>query len=216
MNKTDEVEIPLHKTRASILTHLLTEDLTALNLEKKLGINESAIRRHLDTLQQQGLVEHYFEKASRGRPKKMYTITSAGKGVFPQKTHRLFVFLAKVVREKYGGEELEEILSRVAVEFAQELSPDGEEMSKKEIFEEFLDSLDEFGFYPKMWKENGTYYIKYRNCVFGDVVENFSGELCEMHRKIVKNVIPDCEVIREKSVGMGDEVCLHRIELEPS
>ncbi len=214
MNSIDNSEMPLHKTRASILTLLLTEDLTALDLEKELGINESAIRRHLDTLQQQGLVDHYFEKASRGRPKKMYTMTTAGAKVFPQKTHDLFVLLAREIREKHGEDELENILSEVAVEFAQKLSPNGGEMSGEERLKDFIESLDEYGFYPQISEENGYYYLEYRNCVFGDVVEEFSGELCEMHKEIVKNVLPDCEITRESSVGKGDDICMHRIEFE--
>ncbi len=216
MNRPEKAGVPLHKTRAVILTHLLSEDLTALDLENKIGINESAIRRHLDTLQKQGLVENYFEKASRGRPKKKYTITSDGEKVFPQKTHRLFVLLAEVIRKKYGKDEIEKILSEVADKFAQELSPDGEDMTTEEKLEELINSLDEFGFYPQTWEENGSHYIKYRNCVFADVVDNFSGELCDMHKEVLSNVMSNCKVIRESSVGKGDEICLHRIEINSS
>ncbi len=216
MNSTKEPEMPLNKTRASILTHLLSEDLTALDLEEELGINESAIRRHLDTLQRQGLVKHHFEKVSRGRPKKKYKITSAGKKIFPQKTHDLFISLAKIVKGKYGDEELEDLLSKVAIEFAERLSPDDKELPVEERLEDFVGSLDEFGFYPQTWKENDVFYIEYRNCVFGDVVEEFSGELCEMHEEIVENVVPNCEVVRKSSVGMGDDICLHKIKLESS
>lgn len=211
MNVNDRTNLPLNETRASILTHLLSEDLTALGLEEKIGINESAIRRHLNTLEQDDYVEHYFEKASRGRPKKLYTITPAGRRLFPQKTHLLFILLTKLVKEKYGESNLKELLSVVADQFAERLTPEEKIEDKEARLEKFVNSLDEFGFFPIFSKEEGVYYIKYRNCVFGEVIEELCGDLCEMHMQIVRNVIPGCKVEQIQSIGEGDNPCIHKI-----
>lgn len=208
-------QLPINDTRASILTYLLSDDLTAIDLEDKLGINESAVRRHLDTLEQKGYVEHYFEKASRGRPKKSYRITSEGREIFPQRTHQLFILLAEVVKEEQGEKQLEKLLSGVASKFAERLSPKESSFSKEDQLEEFVNSLEKFGFFPYLSKmKNGNYQIKYGNCVFGGVADEFSGRLCKMHQEIVKKAISGCSVALEKSRAEGDNVCIHRIELE--
>ncbi|MBS7281617.1 MAG: winged helix-turn-helix transcriptional regulator, partial [Candidatus Freyarchaeota archaeon] len=41
----------LKETRAAIFYNLLEKDSTAIELSKKLNINESAIRQHLDILE---------------------------------------------------------------------------------------------------------------------------------------------------------------------
>ncbi|KXB05545.1 hypothetical protein AKJ50_00630 [candidate division MSBL1 archaeon SCGC-AAA382A13] len=210
-NKT---QLPINETRATILTHLLSRDMTAIDLEEKLEINESAIRRHLNTLEQRGFVEHYFEKASRGRPKKLYGITQRGQKIFPQKTHLLFVLLAKSVEEEYGQDNLESLLSHVAEKLTEKLTLQKSDKSKEAQIEKFVEFMDKFGFYPDLYKENGTYFIKYRNCVFGEVVEELCGKLCEMHKEIVLNIIPDCKVSLKQCIGQGKHTCVHQIIFE--
>lgn len=210
-NEKQPARMPSNNTRASILTYLLGEDLSAINLEDKLGINESAIRRHLDTLEQRGYVKHYFEKASKGRPKKFYSITSLGRKVFPQKTHLLFKLLARRVREKHGEKELKKLLSMIATDFADRLAPEEPPETEEERIEKFVDSLERFGFYPTMSKREGAYYITYQNCVFEDVIDELCNPLCEMHRKIVEKIIPNSEVLQKKCIGEGDKRCVHRI-----
>ncbi len=210
-----QTELPLNDTRASILTHLLGGELNALDLEEKLGINESAIRRHLDTLEQMGYVEHHFKKAKKGRPKKLYKISSAGKNLFPKKTHILFILLARRVKEEEGENSLENLLSKVAKDFAKRLSPDKPVKDRKSLLTGFVNSLEKFGFYPSLDYEGGNVcYIKYRNCVFEDVREELCDQLCKMHKQIVKNVLPDCELTLEKSIERGDDQCVHKIRFK--
>lgn len=214
MISEEKPNLPIQKTKASILVHLLSEDLSALDLEDQLGINESAIRRHLDNLEMKNYVEHHFEKASRGRPKKLYSLTERGEKIFPQKTHLLFSFLAKSIEEEYGEKKLQKILSSAASKLANRLTPEITSDSKEERLKDLVESLDEFGFYPKFTEKDGNYYVSYRNCVFGGATEEFRGELCEMHRQIIQNAIPGCEIEQEKSRKEGDNLCTHRLSFE--
>lgn len=214
MENKEKMGMPLHETRASILVQLLSEDLSALHLEEKLGINESAIRRHLDILEGKKYVEHYFEKAPRGRPKKLYSITEKGRGVFPQKTHLLFSYLAKSIMVEYGEGSLRELLFSVADRFAARLTPELTAESKEERLKNFVEYLDKFGFYPKFAEKSGDYFVTYRNCVFGEITEEFRGQLCEMHREIVRRALPSCKIEQKKSRAQGDNVCIHRLCFE--
>lgn len=212
--REDQLEVSLKDTRAVILTHLLGEDLSAIDLEEKLGINESAVRRHLDILEQQGYIEHFFEKAKRGRPKKLYTITSAGRGLFPEKTHFLFTLLAQRIKEDQGDESLEKLLSGVAEDFAENLVSENSDKTNEERLKELVDSLDEFGFYATASKKDEVYDIEYRNCVFGDVLQDFGTQLCEMHKQIINAAVSDADVTLEKSLAGGDNLCVHKVVLE--
>lgn len=203
----------LGETRRGILRSLLNGHLSALDLEEELGISESAIRRHLDVLEHKGFVEPYFEKAKRGRPKKRYKITSEGRRVFPQKTNLLFGSLVRNVKEKYGDEGLETLLEDVASDFAEKLISQGEEFEdSEEKLKKLVDSLDNFGFYPSFREDEDSYYIEYRNCVFGDAIESLGTRLCKMHRDIIRNVLEGSSVDQRKSFAGGDDYCLHRIK----
>ena len=211
MKKT--FNIPIEGTRADILALLLDEDYTALDLEDELGINESAIRRHLDNLEQNGYVDHRFEKADKGRPKKIFTITSEGRKLFPQKTHILLSILAEKISDKYGKEELSNLLSEVAKEFSKLIGFEEKEEISKDELETLVKSLDDFGFYASLEEKNGEYRINYRNCIFEEVIEKFGYRLCDMHRRIISEIVPNAEVVVEESIGQGDKKCTHLIDL---
>ncbi|KXB06375.1 hypothetical protein AKJ53_00430, partial [candidate division MSBL1 archaeon SCGC-AAA382F02] len=208
--------IPLESTRANILTRFLSEDLTAIDLEQELGISESAIRRHLDILEQKGYAKPRFEKASRGRPKKIYSITPAGRRVFPQKTHLLFTLLAREVKETHGDKDLKRLLSKVAADFAERLVPNKSSESEKDLLEDLVDSLDKFGFYASLSEQDGFYEIRYRNCVFGNVLQEFGDQLCNIHKQIINNALTNANVDLEKSIARDDNLCIHRVVLEES
>lgn len=208
--------IQLGDTREAILRNLLEGDLSAVELEEKVGINESAIRRHLDVLESRDFVKPYFEKAKRGRPKKRYKITKEGRKVFPQKTQVLFNFIIQKVKEIYGEEGLEDLLEGVSSDFADQLSQGDMSANSEENLEKLVDSLDKFGFYPSLKKDGDSYYIEYKNCVFGGIIGELGPKLCKMHRDIIQNVLEDCSVEQRKSIAEGDNRCLQKISFEES
>lgn len=215
MDLSEKTGVPLNDTRAIIMSNLLNKDLTAIDLEEKLEINESAVRRHLDTLQNQGLVKPYFEKASKGRPKKMYGLTQSGKNIFPQKTCKLFSFMLDDLQERVDDGVLDKVFTSSASRLSENLAPDREFSSTEDKLEVFMDSLDEFGFFPEKSKENGFFKVEYKNCVFdnldNDVLnDDISDKLCNMHKRVVENVMSDCEVAMAESEENGN--CMHLIK----
>ncbi len=217
MDLSEITGVPLNDTRALIMSNLLNKDLTAIDLEEKLEINESAVRRHLDTLQNQGLVKPYFEKASKGRPKKMYSLTESGNNIFPQKTCKLFSFMIDDLQERIDEEVLDKVFTSAASRLAENLAPDREFSSTEDKLEVFIDSLDDFGFFPEKSKENGFFKVEYRNCVFNnldnDVLDDeISDKLCNLHKEVVENVMSNCEVSGGKGIGESDGNCFHLIK----
>lgn len=184
--------------------------MTAIELEKKLGINESAIRRHLDGLEKDGYVEHYFRKADRGRPKKLYKISEGGRHLFPNKNDVLLSYLSETISEEYGEENLKKLLSKTAEKFANRLSNEKQDFEPK--LKEFVKSLNRFGFYASLSEKKNGYCIEYRNCVFGQAGHNENDYLCNMHREIVEKALPEAK-ISGRSGEEGNRTCLHRIDI---
>ncbi|MFP4005269.1 MAG: helix-turn-helix transcriptional regulator [Candidatus Hadarchaeia archaeon] len=210
MEKTQNHKLPFSETKNTIMNNLLEENMSAIELEKKLGINESAIRRHLDSLEQDGYVEHYFKKAKRGRPKKLYKVSEGGRSLFPDKNDLLLSYLTDTIKENYGKNELEKILNKTAEKFAEMLSSEEEEPETK--IEEFLKSLNRFGFYATIEERDSELIIKYKNCVFGELGPQNDDYLCNMHKEIVSKALPEAEVEIGRDEN-GNKLCQHRIKI---
>src|SRR5258708_25623442 len=74
-------------TRARIARLILENGpVTAAGLSARLGLTPAAVRRHLDNLLADGMVEarnaRVYATRGRGRPARMFAITDAGRSVF--------------------------------------------------------------------------------------------------------------------------------------
>ena len=60
--------------------------MTAAGLSARLGLTAAAVRRHLDNLQADGMIEartaRTYGSRSRGRPARLFAITDAGRSAF--------------------------------------------------------------------------------------------------------------------------------------
>lgn len=210
-DRRETLKLPRNDTRTTILTQLLGEDMTAIQLMDELGINESAVRKHLKRLEERDLVDHYFRKVKKGRPKKFFKLTERGKKVFPRRGDLfLNIFIRKVV-ESYGEEGLQDVLDMVLEELIKYFpKKEGEplEGSLKKMVEKF----NELGFYATLNKDEEGYTIEYKNCVFEEVADELGGKMCRIHRGILSERLGDVKVVNETSQVSGDKVCRQKIK----
>ncbi len=206
-----ELSFSRQSAKGSILTRLLGEDLSAVQLSEKMDLGQSAIRNHLSFLEKEGYVDHYFKKVSKGRPKKMYTITPAGRNLFPRKYELFLTYLLREIEDRFDKETLQNILKDVAADLAKRLGEDLPEKNQEDRLRELVDSFEDWGLCPTLSVENEEYHITYRNCAFFEIVGEFAEYLCNMHREIITDVMTDCDVEQEECCGKGDNVCVHRV-----
>lgn len=73
-------------TRREIIHILRTVGpLTVGELGQRLGITHVAVRRHLTSLERDGLVTSVQERLPMGRPTRVYSLTEAADSLFPKK-----------------------------------------------------------------------------------------------------------------------------------
>ncbi|MFW6375916.1 MAG: helix-turn-helix transcriptional regulator [Thermoplasmatota archaeon] len=202
------IKMPSNNTRTDILKYLLGNQMTALELKEVLCINESAVRRHLQKLENRGLIEHHFEKASKGRPKKYYKLTDEGMELFPRETDLLLNILIKRLEQHLPEEEMEEIMRRVGDDIKDYLEPQGEYEDMEEKLNKLIENFNRLGFFCSFKKQNGKYQIEYRNCIFSDVSKNFAKYICGIHEETMRDVLgDDIDFEQTSSILAGDEVC---------
>ncbi len=205
------LKYPSENTRTEILDELLDRDLTALDIADILGINESAVRRHLNRLEKNGLIDSYFEKASKGRPKKYFEITEEGEKLFPKETELLLNILIKSLRDRMDEKGLKELSDVVAEELKKYFPEVDEEDGLEKRIEKIVKGSDELGFYSSYGKEGDHYTIKHKNCVFGDLPAEQASWICSIHRKVVSDILGSVDIEQEKSMQEGDKICVQKV-----
>ena len=83
---------------------------TAKTVAERLGMTVVGARQHLLKLVQDGLVETEERRASRGRPKQYWRLTSAGHSRFPDRHSDLTLELLRSTRAVFGPEGLERLI----------------------------------------------------------------------------------------------------------
>jgi predicted ArsR family transcriptional regulator len=84
---------------------------TAADLANRLGITTMAVRQHLDSLQREGLVAHKTRGGGRGRPSKLWTVTTAADDCFPDSHASLALDLITQMRSLFGDEGLDRLVA---------------------------------------------------------------------------------------------------------
>src|SRR5215218_7617570 len=100
------------KTRRAIAKLLKTEGpIDSAQLAERLGLTAMAVRQHLYALQREGLVTAEARPVPIGRPAKFWRLTREADRLFPEAYAELSVALIDSVKDAFGEEGLERVLT---------------------------------------------------------------------------------------------------------
>jgi predicted ArsR family transcriptional regulator len=104
-------------TRARIARLILENGpLTAAGLSGRLGLTPAAVRRHLDNLLAEGMIEareaRCYGSRGRGRPARLFAITDAGRSAFEHAYDDLAASALRFLAETLGDEAVAEFARR--------------------------------------------------------------------------------------------------------
>src|SRR5215203_6382139 len=100
------------KTRRAITKLLKTEGpIDTAQLAQRLGLTAMAVRQHLYALQREGLVAAEERPVPIGRPAKFWRLTREADHLFPEAYAELSVALINSVKDAFGEEGLERVLT---------------------------------------------------------------------------------------------------------
>jgi DeoR family suf operon transcriptional repressor len=168
----------LGDTKRHVLEQLQQGPAPAQALASRLGVQVSAVRVHLDGLEQQGLVVARFRRAGVGRPRKMYELTDAGKEVFPRRYHMLLNRLLERLAEKQGRAYTARLLVEVAEELAREAqqAPHG---TLEERAYALAQALNTMGFEAALEQTEQGIVLVRKNCIFLDAAREHHDLMCQ-------------------------------------
>src|SRR5580692_6964517 len=100
---------------------------TAATIGGRLGLTPAAIRRHLDTLISEGLIETRMARSygnrGRGRPAKVFVVTDAGRSAFEHTYDDLATSALRFIAETAGAEAVAEFARRQVADLEYRYGP---------------------------------------------------------------------------------------------
>jgi predicted ArsR family transcriptional regulator len=193
---------------------------TAASLAGRLGLTPAAVRRHLDTLLADGMIEarqpRVYGHRGRGRPAKVFALTEAGRDAFEQAYDDLAVSALQFLADT-GGEKLVADFARQRIAALEErYRPVVEAASAAERAEALARVLTADGYAASARSSPvapGDQLCQY-HCPVAHVAEQFP-QLCEAETEAFARLL-GTHVQRLATIAHGDGVCTTHIPRGPA
>lgn len=178
-------------TRARIFAFLVerrgpagTDDVA-----EQLGLHPNGVRRHLERLEEGGLVTRSQVREGQGRPRDSWAVAPSAQpgGERPRAYAELARWLARAMPTGPGpGIELE----RTGREIGRELAP----APGGDPVEAFRDAVTALGFQPTLdFKSDGGFTCTLGNCPYRDSVRESADVVCTLHRGITAGILAEVD-----------------------
>ena len=211
-------------TREAILNLLLKDGpLAATDLAERLSMSAAGVRRQIDPLEEEGLVETAPERIKkargRGRPAKKFILTAKGREQFGHGYDELAVHALRALRQT-GGEDaimlfarqrIEDILQTVEEQTSTEggLSP----VEVEELAGRLAERLTEHGYAAEVQENGAGVQLCTHHCPISEVASEFP-ELCAAEREIVSRILGQ-HIQPLATIADGNGICTTNIPITP-
>lgn len=186
---------------------------TVAELAGRLGLTQAAVRRHLDTLVADDVVEpreqRVYGARTRGRPAKVFALTDCGRDAFDQSYDKLAVEALRWIAEREGGPEAVAAFARDRTatqarayrEAIEAVAPDKRaEALAKALSEDGYAATARSAPHPQKGEQ-----LCQHHCPVAHVAEQFP-QLCEAETEIFAELL-GTHVQRLATIAHGDGVC---------
>ena len=207
------------KTRRAITKLLKTEGpIDSAKLAERLGLTAMAVRQHLYALQREGLVSAEERPVPIGRPAKFWRLTRDADRLFPEAYAELSVALIDSVKDAFGDEGLERVLTsrcaRQRMDYGKRIKP-GDSLKKK--LQELAKVRTEEGYMAEVRAEGQGSYLLIENhcpiCAAANACQGFCATELDLFRSVLGTGVT---VERAEHIISGDHRCVYRVKEEVS
>jgi predicted ArsR family transcriptional regulator len=217
------------ETRFSVFCEIASSEvpLTVKDLVAIFGMHHSAIRIHLNRLEEAGLIisQKRHTKGAVGRPQLAFLPNPHVLDIsLPPRNYQFMADLALdyVTREGLDLEQAEEFASVWGRAFVVERRGNGK-LSFDEGLSTVCEEMRNLGGTAEWAIENGdgTYVVREHNCPFAELSSEHDELICSLHQSVAQGMLSqtvndDFTWEHVTSMRAGDHHCLTRISPEPS
>ena len=163
-------------------------------LSAALGVSEGAIRRHMDIILAEGLVDARLERHGRGRPAVRYSLSEAGEEHtaarhYSRLLDRLYPALAELSQESVEGESgpvvLERVFEQIASDVAREYAPQVRSEELSERVEQVAEALRDDGILRDVVDEGEVFRLRNVGCPYRSTAQK-THAACAADRRVIE------------------------------
>jgi predicted ArsR family transcriptional regulator len=199
-------------TRKVLLTIMKTKGSLSVNeMAKALGITEMAIRRHLNTLERDGLIETKLIRQAMGRPMHLYSLTLLADDLFPKNYHQLTLELLDELETEENNNPVGQLFEGRKQKLLQKYKGRMEGKSLVDRVAELANIQNNNGYMVK-WDtdDTGQYVFTEYNCPIAQVAKRYN-EACHCELSLFQNLL-GAEVERTECLTKGGNKCTYLIK----
>ncbi len=206
------LERQMQDTRRKILQLLkLKGSMTADELSQVLNITSMGIRRHLITLERDGLIQHKTEQRGLGRPSHVYALTELGDEFFPRTYPQFVNSFLDAIKALDGDKGLERVFKKrtewLEAQYRARLADKDLEAQVNELAR----IRTEEGYMADWEKlDENTFILREHNCAICQIARRCP-QACSYELELFRRVFKEAEVTREKHIMRGDLMCTYVI-----
>ena len=196
-------------TREAALTLMLRQgEATAAQLAESLGVSVQVMRRHLRSLEDEGLVEASPSTDGPGRPSNRWHLTAAGRRQFPNGSEHFALGLLSSMATSLPSEMVEQLLQRQAAEKAADYRRQLGNGNLQERLERLVDLRRREGYVAELRPnpDGAGWVISEFHCSVMKIAEQFPC-VCDQELQLIRHTFPDCEVERVHWLLDGGHAC---------
>ncbi len=200
-------------TRARIARLILENGpVTAAGLSARLGLTSAAIRRHLDNLLAEGLIETRNARPrgsrGRGRPARLFAITDAGRSAFEHAYDDLASSALRFLAERAGPDAVAEFARRQVADLEERYRPAVRAAAPAQRVRALAEALSADGYAASASgapAAAGGEQLCQHHCPVAHVAAQFP-QLCEAETEAFGRLL-GTPVQRLATISRGDGIC---------
>ena len=205
---------PVTSTREAALTLLLRlGQATATTMAGQLGISVQVMRRHLRSLEQEGLVESRCNTTGPGRPSNLWRLTDQGRDRFPDGSEAFARGLLHTVASHLGPDQLQTLLGHHAAAQTRHYRMHLGDYPLEKRLQRLVELRCREGYvadYQRCGDQQGWLLTAF-HCSVARIAEQFP-VICSQELQLYRSIFPDCQVERVHWIQEGDHHCGFRVQ----
>lgn len=201
-------------TREAALTLLLRQgDATAAWLAEELGVSVQVMRRHLRSLEEEGLVEGSAASEGPGRPSNRWRLTLAGRGHFPDGSDDFALGLLNSMAATLPAHMIDGLLERQASQKAADYRHRIGKGNLPQRLERLVELRRSEGYEAEFRPdpEGQGWVMSEFHCSVMKIAEQFPC-VCDQELQLIRHTFPDCQVERVHWLLEGGHACGFRLQ----
>lgn len=198
-------------TRERILHLMKTAGpLSAKELTTELQITEMAVRRHLGTMERDGLIESKMVRQTAGRPTAVYGLTELAEGLFPKRYHSLTLDLLDELADESGEVMVDRLFDRRKEKLSRKYMTEMQGKSLTEKVRTLSEIQNDNGYMTELQEtDGGEYVLMEHNCPISQIANRYN-HACDCELKLFESLL-DADVERTECLAQQGRKCVYVI-----